>query len=334
MVTTPNPTKRPISPGAEALLGVKSPVLDKGYVILVDYEGNDDSIAEAARASYGSGTIKVHENAGLIRYLMRHRHTTPFEMVGMKFELQFPISVERQHNRHRTASINEESTRYSVIDAEFYEPEIDRVKVQSKTNRQGSGDSVDIELAEQYRAGRKAQHDAAKVFYDDAISLGLARELVRDSLPLSTYTHMFWKMNLHNLFHYLSLRMDSHAQWEIRQYANAMAEIVKQAFPIAWQAFVDYQLEAKLLTGPEANVLKDALISISWTRLAIAFKDRGLATNQRERWETLEKLASLGLISKLRRDNALEHYLRDMELSGNKRQQEASKLDEMGLVYD
>lgn len=229
-------------------------VLDKGFVRLVDVMGDDNSIVQAARISYGEGTKSVSDDVGLIRYLMRHNHTTPFEMVEFKFHVRVPMDIWRQWIRHRTASVNEYSTRYSEAIDDKHVASVWRA--QSTTNKQGSEGIVDgIRLSE-----REAElHALSYDVYHERLLAGVSREQARKDLPLSTYTEAYWKIDLHNLFHFLRLRMDSHAQYEIREYANALATYVKQSVPIAWRAFVDYKLQALTLSGLEVGIINGTL---------------------------------------------------------------------------
>ncbi len=241
---------------AEKLLDKEFKVLNLGFVRLVDYMGSDESIVQAARVSYGKGTKKVSEDRGLIRYLMRHKHTTPFEMVEFKFHVKLPIFVARQWIRHRTASVNEYSGRYSVIQDEFYFPTPEDIRTQSVVNKQGRSDKVLDEAVQKefLEYLQKSTEDTYKV-YQKYIDAGLARELARISLPLSVYTEWYWKIDLHNLFHFLRLRGDAHAQQEFREYAKVMSMMVKTVCPIAFEAYEDYILNAVSFTGPELKVL-------------------------------------------------------------------------------
>lgn len=305
-----NQSRRPISEGAEKWLGVPTKCLDHGFVYLVDYMGNDNAIEQAARVSYGAGTRRVSETTGLIRYLRRHDHTTPFEMVEMKFHAKMPILVARQWVRHRTANINEYSGRYSILDNEFYLPEPEVLAEQSTTNRQGRGEVVPEEYAEGVRqliiedALRQYEHYQDLLNDDgtgkpvDPETPMLARELARMGLGVNFYTQWYWKINLHNFMHFSGLRMDSHAQYEIRVYADVMAQIVKDAFPIAWQAFEDYELNAKKFTAPELATLSGLLTDTKFTpgEILAQAKNIGL-TNNRERDEMMEKFKALGIVS-------------------------------------
>ena len=254
-------TRRPTVPELEALLFQAIPVLDHGFIRVIDYMGDDAAIVQAARVSYGRGTRHVSEDAGLIRYLMRHRHTTPFEMCEIKYHVKLPIFVARQWIRHRTANVNEYSARYSVLDREFYLPAPGQLGAQSAINRQGRG--AVLEGAEAARVLDLLREDATRCFDHyvemlnedasgaalDPARQGLARELARMNLTLNTYTQWYWKVDLHNLLHFLSLRADVHAQYEIRVYAEAMLDTVAAWVPIACQAFRDYRLGAVTLSA-------------------------------------------------------------------------------------
>lgn len=293
-------TNRPVSEGAEKWLGKKIEVLDHGFVYLVDYMGNDQAIEQAARVSYGSGTRSVNETVGLVRYLMRHQHTTPFEMVEFKFHAKMPIFVARQWVRHRTASLNELSGRYSILDQEFYIPSPDVIATQSQDNKQGRGQALNVETAEKIRQLliTDATHNYQN--YESMLEKdGLAKELARMDLTLNYYTQWYWKANLHNTLRFLGLRMDMHAQYEIRVYADAMAKIVKDAVPIAYKAFEDYQLNAVRLTGLEINLLSQAIrvlgMSLDEKTIRGISGEVGL-TNKRELEEMIEKFKRIGLI--------------------------------------
>jgi thymidylate synthase (FAD) len=248
------PTLRDVSPALEEILYQPIPVLDHGFIRVVDYMGSDAAIVQAARVSYGRGTKKVNEDAGLINYLMRHRHTTPFEMCSIKFHVKLPIFVARQWIRHRTAKVNEYSARYSILDKEFYIPAPEQLGAQSKKNRQGKGELLEGAEAAQVLQWLRADaeqvydHYAAMLNEDEAGNIraegkkGLARELARMNLTLNYYTQWYWKIDLHNLLHFLSLRADAHAQYEIRAYADAMLDVVKRWVPIAYEAFCNYRL--------------------------------------------------------------------------------------------
>ena len=260
-------TLRATAPGMEAHLYTPRPVLDHGFVRVVDYMGDDAAICQAARVSYGKGTKSVSNDEGLIRYLMRHWHSTPFEMCEVKLHVKLPVFVARQWIRHRTANVNEYSARYSILDREFYIPAPEHLAAQSEVNNQGRGAS--LEGAEAQRvldwlradAGRAYDHYEAMIAQEgpDGAQQGLARELARMNLPANVYTQWYWKVDLHNLFHFLRLRADSHAQWEIRVYADAICEMVKDWVPFAYRAFEDYRLGAVQVSAQGVAVLKRML---------------------------------------------------------------------------
>lgn len=235
-------------------------VLDKGFVRLIDVMGDDAAIVQAARVSYGKGTKTLNEDRGLIRYLLRHKHTTPFEMVEFKFHIKVPIFIARQWIRHRTANVNEYSGRYSEMKDEFYLPDLEQIRPQSTMNKQGRGDEM---LEENVAADirKTLLNSQVKLFdeYKDVLDKGLSRELARINLPLSNYTEWYWKIDLHNLFHFLRLRMDSHAQYEIQEYGKVMGQIVKQVVPYAWEAYEDYILEAENFSKSELKLLKELI---------------------------------------------------------------------------
>lgn len=234
--------------------------LDKGFVRLVDVMGDDSSIVQAARVSYGKGTKTVHEDRGLIRYLMRHKHTTPFEMVEFKFHVKLPIFVARQWIRHRTANVNEYSGRYSEMKDEFYLPSSEQIRTQSVINKQGRADeTLPSEHTGEILDSAQAHYEASFELYQSLLEKGLTRELSRMVLPVANYTEWYWKIDLHNLFHFLKLRLDTHAQYEIRVYAEAMAELVKTIVPLAWEAYEHYMLNSIMLTQGELSILADLL---------------------------------------------------------------------------
>jgi thymidylate synthase (FAD) len=271
----------------DALLGKRIDCLDKGFVRLIDVMGDDAAIVQAARVSYGSGTKKVLEDRGLIRYLLRHAHTTPFEMVEFKFHVKLPIFVARQWIRHRTANVNEYSGRYSEMKDEFYTPNPNDIRPQSVLNKQGrSEETLPDGMADQAANAFKSGQDDAYAQYQEFLEQGIAREIARINLPVSNYTEWYWKIDLHNLFHFLRLRIDAHAQYEIRVFAEAIAELVKPFVPHAWQAFEDYVLNAHRMTAPELKVMKHLLGSMEFPsdetlaelglkgREAVEFKDK------------------------------------------------------------
>ena len=233
--------------------------LDKGFVRLVDSMGGDDAIVQAARVSYGQGTSKVSQDRGLIRYLMRHRHTTPFEMVEFKFHCKMPIFVARQWVRHRTANINEYSLRYSEARDEFYFPDPEHIQFQSALNKQGRSGEVPLELKQKVLDYFKKISKRSFTMYQELNEAGIARELARSLLPVNIYTEWYWKNDLHNLLHFIGLRSDSHAQYEIRVYSDAMAVSVKAVAPFAWEAYQDYVVHGMRFSRIEQNLLEKQL---------------------------------------------------------------------------
>jgi thymidylate synthase (FAD) len=264
-------TLRACVPALEEILFQPIAVLDHGFLRVVDYMGDDGAIVQAARVSYGRGTRRVQDDAGLIRYLMRHRHTTPFEMCEIKYHVKLPIFVARQWIRHRTASVNEYSARYSVLDNEYYLPAPEHLAAQADSNRQGRGRVLSADEAAHVLgllrddAERCYRHYEGMLNRDalgsplDPARDGLARELARINLTLATYTQWYWKIDLHNLLHFLSLRADPHAQYEIRAYADAMLATVQRWVPITHRAFLDYRLGAVLISAPALRVLRRML---------------------------------------------------------------------------
>ena len=291
----------------ESLRWQKFPVLDDGFVALVDCMGDDSSVVQAARVSYGRGTKKVSEDRGLINYLIRHRHTTPFEMAELKLVVRVPMDCWRQWIRHRTASINEYSTRYSLAidsmqgtgDAEW--------RSQASNNRQGSAGLVPASDGGKLTQAEHELQSLARKVYEDRLEAGIAREQARKDLPLSTYTEAYWKIDLHNLLHFLALRMDVHAQLEIRRYAETIGQrIVAPLFPLVWEAFLDYRVEAMRLTRLDREVI-GRLVAQSAGRGFPASHDAFLAAQDpswaelarsRERDECLDKLVTLGLVTR------------------------------------
>lgn len=244
------------------------PVLDHGFVGLVDHMGSDQAIVQAARVSYGSGTRQVQDDRNLIRYLMRHEHTTPFEMCEVKFHIKLPIFVMRQLVRHRTASLNEYSARYSVITDEFYVPESVNIKPQSTTNRQGREGEFTDDARNTVRDNmRQAWNSSYSVYQQLIDDVGVARETSRSVLPVGGYTECYWKANLKNFLHMTRLRMDSHAQWEIQEYAGAMYNLAKPLFPEACQAFEDYAVNAVKFSDGEKILLLELVDEVKWLRL-------------------------------------------------------------------
>jgi len=247
---------KPSVDSLNSILGVPFPVLDDGFVRVIDYMGADESIVQAARVSYGKGTKKVSEDKALIRYLMRHDHTTPFEMCEIKLHVRVPMDCWRQWIRHRTANVNEYSTRYSLAIDSLQKTAPEQWRLQSKDNKQGSSDFADTALGVVLSEEEENLHNIIKKAYQKRIEMGIAREQARKDLLLSTYTEAYWKIDLHNLFHFLRLRMDPHAQVEIRSYAKVIGEkIVKEWCPIAWEAFEDYKLNSQYFSRREMKVL-------------------------------------------------------------------------------
>ena len=249
-----------VVPEAEAILDKEFPVLDKGFVRLVDYFGGDQRIVQSARVSYGEGTKTVSQDGALIDYLLRHQHTSPFEQVVMTFHVKMPIFVARQWVRHRMGRMNEVSGRYSIMKEEFYVPQEDKVSPQSVNNKQGrASEAFDKQTAEkiiqQLSEGQKEAYEN----YSELIDAGLAREIARINLPLSLYTEFYWQMDLHNLFHFLKLRLDSHAQYEIRVYAQVLLEICKKVAPMATESFINHMNEGVNFSGEEMDALRAVL---------------------------------------------------------------------------
>ena len=271
LAAEPSSTRRPTVPAMEERLFRRHDVLDHGFVRVVDYMGDDAAIVQAARVSYGKGTRSVQNDRGLIRYLMRHRHTTPFEMCEVKLHVKLPIFVARQWIRHRTANVNEYSARYSILDREFYLPRPENLAGQSSSNRQGRGDVLSPEEAahvlellrrdavQTYDTYEELLNDQGDGTPRDADRPMLARELARMDLTLNYYTQWYWKTDLHNLFHFLSLRKDAHAQYEIRVYADVIAELTRDWVPIAYEAFEDYRLGGAFFSRSEVEILRRAV---------------------------------------------------------------------------
>ncbi len=261
-------TRRATVAALEEVLYEAMPVLDHGFVRVIDYMGDDAAVVQAARVSYGRGTRRVSEDRGLIRYLMRHRHTTPFEMCEIKYHVKLPIFVARQWIRHRTANVNEYSARYSILDKEFYIPAPDQLATQSATNRQGRGAVLEGDEAARVIAMLRDDSEQTYAHYEDMLNEdsegnrpdpsrdGLARELARMNLTLNTYTQWYWKIDLHNLLHFLSLRADAHAQYEIRVYADAMLETLRRWVPITCEAFEDYRMGGLQLSARGLEIVR------------------------------------------------------------------------------
>lgn len=289
-------------PAMDEILGRKFPVLDDGFVRVVDYMGSDGAVVQAARVSYGAGTKRVHEDRGLIRYLLRHGHTTPFEMCELKLHVRVPMDCWRQWIRHRTANVNEYSTRYSVAIDAMQATSESEWRAQATDNRQGSSSAIPSDLGSRLSERERALQQLARTVYEERLAEGVAREQARKDLPLSTYTEAYWKIDLHNLLHFLRLRMDSHAQHEIRAYANVIGqEVVACWCPITWGAFNDYQLGAIQLSALEKSVVgkiaqgrvPEALEELRGAGLLRMVEGR-LARN-RERDDLEQKLIALGI---------------------------------------
>jgi len=296
-----NSTKRVTSPELEKVLYEAIPVLDHGFIRVIDYMGDDSSIVQSARVSYGKGTKKVSTDEGLIKYLMRYRHSTPFEMCEIKYHVKLPIFIARQWIRHRTANVNEYSARYSILDKEFYLPAKEQLAAQSQSNRQGRGDVLQGKQAEEvlnilkddatrtyenYEKLLNERFDGTKI---DENKVGLARELARMNLTLNTYTQWYWKTDLLNLLNFLFLRSDNHAQYEIRAYADKMLDTVKKWVPITYQAFIDYRVGAAEISSKGLKVIK-----LMFSGKKISQDDSGLS--KREWNELMEKLDKKDLI--------------------------------------
>jgi thymidylate synthase (FAD) len=254
-------TRRPTVEALEEQLFTAVPVLDHGFVRVVDYMGDDAAVVQAARVSYGRGTRRALEDEGLIRYLMRHYHSTPFEMCEIKFHVKLPIFVARQWIRHRTANVNEYSARYSILDKDFYLPAPEQMAKQSTDNRQGRGEMLDAETTARVLGLLRQDAEQTYGHYEEMLGddVGLARELARMNLTLNTYTQWYWKTDLHNLFHFLRLRADAHAQYEIRVYAEAMLKLTEAWVPLSYKAFRDYRLGAITFSAKMLDCLKKML---------------------------------------------------------------------------
>lgn len=273
------------------LLGTQINCLDHGFVRLVDYMGDDSSIVQAARVSYGQGTKQVHEDRGLIRYLVRHHHWTPVEMVEIKFHVKIPVFVARQWIRHRTANVNEISARYSEMPNEIYLPDLENINSQSKDNKQGRNpEPMPIEISENILNDLQQHADGSYTLYKELIDKGVAKELARTVLPVSHYTEWYWKIDLRNLMNFLALRLDQHAQYEIRVFAEAIAEITKKIAPFAWEAFEDYILYSSNFSRTETEILKKTLAThVTEIQESSEFK----SLSKREQKEFLEKFTQM-----------------------------------------
>jgi thymidylate synthase (FAD) len=273
-------TRRAVSPELETILYDPLPVLDHGFVRVIDYMGDDAAIVQAARVSYGKGTKAVNQDRGLIRYLMRHWHSTPFEMCEIKFHVKLPIFIARQWIRHRTANVNEYSARYSILDKEFYIPQISQLSPQSSANHQGRDESNVLSDLEAARVLEILKNDSEQTYshYEELMNCtadgevidegkaGIARELARMNLTLNYYTQWYWKIDLHNLMHFLMLRADSHAQYEIRAYADVMIDVLKKWCPLAYEAFMEYRVGASHLSATGKDAIKRMLLGETVTQ--------------------------------------------------------------------
>ena len=286
-------TARVTAPELEAVLYRPIEVLDHGFIRVIDYMGDDSSIVQSARVSYGKGTKKISNDKGLIKYLMRHRHSTPFEMCEIKFHIKLPIFIARQWIRHRTANVNEYSARYSILDKEFYIPSAENLAAQSAINNQGRGDALTDDEASNVIQILKKDAEQTYSNYEtllnessegniiDESKSGIARELARMNLTLNTYTQWYWKIDLNNLLHFLALRADDHAQYEIRVYADAMLDIVKKWVPLTYKAFEDYRIGGTELSAKEVNLMRKLLKGEK-----VSFEEEGLSKRE---WNELQR---------------------------------------------
>ena len=286
-------TARVTAPELEAVLYKPIEVLDHGFIRVIDYMGDDSSIVQSARVSYGKGTKKISNDKGLIKYLMRHRHSTPFEMCEIKFHIKLPIFIARQWIRHRTANVNEYSARYSILDKEFYIPSAENLAAQSAINNQGRGDALTDDEASNVIQILKKDAEQTYSNYEtllnessegniiDESKSGIARELARMNLTLNTYTQWYWKIDLNNLLHFLALRADDHAQYEIRVYADAMLDIVKKWVPLTYEAFDDYRIGGTELSAKEVNLMRKLLKGEK-----VSFEEEGLSKRE---WSELQR---------------------------------------------
>lgn len=286
-------TARVTAPELEAVLYRPIEVLDHGFIRVIDYMGDDSSIVQSARVSYGKGTKKISNDKGLIKYLMRHRHSTPFEMCEIKFHIKLPIFIARQWIRHRTANVNEYSARYSILDKEFYIPSAENLAAQSAINNQGRGDVLTDDEASNVIQILKKDAEQTYSNYEtllnessegniiDESKSGIARELARMNLTLNTYTQWYWKIDLNNLLHFLALRADDHAQYEIRVYADAMLDIVKKWVPLTYEAFEDYRIGGTELSAKEVNLMRKLLKGEK-----VSFEEEGLSKRE---WSELQR---------------------------------------------
>ena len=286
-------TARVTAPELEAVLYQPIEVLDHGFVRVIDYMGDDSSVVQSARVSYGKGTKKISNDKGLIKYLMRHRHSTPFEMCEIKFHIKLPIFIARQWIRHRTANVNEYSARYSILDKEFYIPSAENLAAQSQINNQGRGDALTDDEASNVIQILKNDAEQTYANYEtllnenssggvlDESKSGIARELARMNLTLNTYTQWYWKIDLNNLLHFLALRADDHAQYEIRVYADVMLDLVKKWVPLTYEAFEDYRMGGTELSAKEIKLMRKLLKGEK-----VSFEEQGLSKRV---WSELQR---------------------------------------------
>tara|TARA_Y100000766_G_scaffold160194_1_gene137593 strand:- start:136 stop:1071 length:936 start_codon:yes stop_codon:yes gene_type:complete len=286
-------TSRVTAPELESILYKPIEVLDHGFIRVIDYMGDDTSIVQSARVSYGKGTKQISNDKGLIKYLMRHRHSTPFEMCEIKFHIKLPIFIARQWIRHRTANVNEYSARYSILDKEFYIPSPENLAAQSATNNQGRGDALTTEEASNVIDILRRDAEQTYSNYETLLNenssgetiddnkAGIARELARMNLTLNTYTQWYWKIDLNNLLHFLALRADGHAQYEIRVYADAMLDIVRKWVPLTYAAFEDYRVGGTEVSAKEINLIKKLIKGEK-----VSFEEEGLSKRE---WAELQR---------------------------------------------
>ena len=286
-------TSRVTAPELESILYKPIEVLDHGFIRVIDYMGDDTSIVQSARVSYGKGTKQISNDKGLIKYLMRHRHSTPFEMCEIKFHIKLPIFIARQWIRHRTANVNEYSARYSILDKEFYIPSPENLAAQSATNNQGRGDALTTEEASNVIDILRRDAEQTYSNYETLLNenssgetiddnkAGIARELARMNLTLNTYTQWYWKIDLNNLLHFLALRADGHAQYEIRVYADAMLDIVRKWVPLTYAAFEDYRVGGTEVSAKEINLIKKLIKGEK-----VSFEEEGLSKRE---WSELQR---------------------------------------------
>lgn len=287
-------TRRVMAPLLEEILEQPLPVLNKGFIRVVDYMGNDDSIVQAARVSYGKGTKTLNDDRALIRYLLRHKHTTPFEMCEIKFHIKAPIFVARQWVRHRTANVNEYSARYSILEEDYYVPQEQQVKAQSSSNKQGRGNKLSPQKAQEIidtieditTKSFEVYQDFLEIENTEGEKVGLAKELARIVLPVNIYTQFYWKIDLHNLLHFLRLRSHEHAQYEIRVYAQAMLDIIKKWVPYTYEAFQDYINGSFELSKKEVELLRELIEG----KKDLNFEESGLTKRE---WNNLKNVFGL-----------------------------------------